>query len=131
VARLQRALTQYLDAGRGNLFVFAAGNEGVTTPLAGVQQAHAGHLALMAATARVFSTRPNHVLIVGGTDTSGALWTDSLGGSNFWLGATDIAAPATSIRMLVRAGDSPAVRFRIRPSENPMSPVIGERNMYA
>ncbi|HLB37462.1 MAG TPA: S8 family serine peptidase, partial [Gemmatimonadales bacterium] len=109
LSRLQAAITEYVDAGRGNLFVFAAGNENSREPLARFQQAHATHLGLMVATARLFGTRADHILIVGGTDATGALWkTDERHASNFWFGATEIAAPATAIRMLVRAsGDFP------------------------
>jgi subtilisin family serine protease len=103
LTRLERALTRYLDAGRGNLFVFAAGNENNREPLVDWQQAQASHLALMVATARVFGTRPGGILIVAGTDTTGALWKkDESHASNFWLGATEIAAPAQAIRILTR-----------------------------
>jgi len=108
--KLAEALQHYVSAGSGNMFVQAVGNEKqVLTKQELLTQMPTG-VGLLQAAVRVDSTNADNILVVGGTDGANNWWSGTVKGvpvgSNFIIDATDIAAPAESIRVLTPSGDT-------------------------
>jgi hypothetical protein len=107
---IRRELKRYLDAGQGNLFVQAAGNDDRILSSGDFLALRGSNLALaQAAVSLATTSNPDNVLIVAGTGESNARWSQpGVEGSNFIIGATAIAAPAANIVSLGNRQDFPA-----------------------
>jgi len=103
IARVDLALSWYLQHDSRNVYVQSLGNRGQTWTLAQVQSGltPADSLTLMeVALAQVRQRFPDQIITVVGASSQ-----DSIAGfSDVWTGATDIAAPAVGVLMLSYAG---------------------------
>jgi len=103
VRDIREALRTYLTSGNGNVFVLAIGNDFLRLPAQQVDSFGPPLFAIDRAAVQLFNAFPNQVFLVAGTDTLGAL----AAFSNFWTGATTIAAPAEGILTLGDPVDFP------------------------
>ncbi len=111
VRRLRESLRDYLSAGAGNVFVWAAAWSHDSTPgrrltLQQLQTTNdtTGLTPLDRALAQLLDTFPNQIILVGGTDSAGRLWTKS----DFYTGGIPILAPATDVLTLADPADFPS-----------------------
>jgi hypothetical protein len=115
VGRIRRALEGFLAADARNLFVMPTTNNGGTRTVASVQTASdPATTATHRAVAQAMASYGDQILIVGGTDNSGAYYSST----EFWQEGTAVLAPATDILTLdypagtaVRSGVSFAAPF--------------------
>jgi hypothetical protein len=100
VKMLDKALQSYVSSGAGNLFVFSAGNDTTRVPVSDFANGGVPHVtAVQTAVARIVARSDadrNRVFVVAGTDRGNVLRDLS----NFFVGGTDIAAPAREVLTL-------------------------------
>jgi subtilisin family serine protease len=125
VRDLRRALRRYLGAGSGNIFVYAGGEAkpGRNPQRITLQQLQtttsSAFSALDKAVAQLYDSLPGQIIIVVGSDEQGGLWTQS----DYYSGATVLAAPATDVETLADVADFPAGTF-IRSGTSYAAPFV-------